>query len=112
MSTEEIVSIIVSAILGGAGITGTIFIFLRRYIEKAINRREEVEEKRRQNRINRNAYNDELQHAQGRLLFWIYQAVIKGTHNGELDQAFVNFQAAEKKIKDHDRKIVAEQESE
>lgn len=112
MSAEEIVTIIVSAILGGTGITGTIFVFLRRYIEKVIDRRETDEEKRRENRIKRNAYNDELQHAQGRLLFWMYQAIVKGTHNGELTQAFDNFQAVDKKIKEHDRKIVAEQGSE
>lgn len=111
MSTEEVVTIIVSAVLGGSGITGIIFIFLRRYIEKALNNRDSAEEKRRENRIRRNAYNDELQHAQGRLLFWLYQAVTKGNHNGELEQAFSNFQTAEKKIKEHDRKIIAESES-
>lgn len=112
MNIEEIITIAVSAILGGSGITGVIFVFLRRYIEKALDSRDMAEEKRRENRIRRNAYNDELQHAQGRLLFWLYQAVTKGSHNGELEQAFDNFQTAERKIKEHDRKIIAESGSE
>ena len=79
-------------------------------IEKMLDRREAEDRRRRENRIVRASYNDALQHAQGRLLFWLYQAIVKGQHNGELEQAFENFQEAERKIKDHDRHIVAEQE--
>ncbi len=110
MGASEVVTIIVSSVVGGAGIVGIVFYFVRRHLEQMLDRREEEERRRRANRIKRASYNDALQHAQGRLLFWLYQAVIKGNHNGELTQAFEDFQAAEQRIKDHDRSIVAEQE--
>lgn len=110
MSPEDIKTIIISACVGGAGFVGIIFYFLKRYIDKMLNKKEAEEEKKRKNRINRTAYNDALQHAQGRLLFWLYKAIVNGVHNGELDSAFHDFEKAEKQIKDHDRKIVAEQE--
>lgn len=111
VSASEVATIIISSFVGGAGITGIVFYFIRRRLERMLDRREEEEGRRRENRIKRASYNDALQHAQGRLLFWLYQAVTKGEHNGELVQAFENFQAAEQRIKDHDRSIVAEQES-
>lgn len=110
MGMNEIATVIISSVVGGAGIVGIVFYFVRRYIEQMLDRHEGEEQKRKENRVKRASYNDALQHAQGRLLFWLYQAVTKGEHNGELEQAFADFQAAEQRIKDHDRKIVAEQE--
>ena len=107
---NEIATIIISSVVGGAGIVGLVFFFVRRYLEKILDRRENEEQRHREDRVKRASYNDALQHAQGRLLFWLYQAIVKGQHNGELDQAFMDFQAAEQRIKDHDRSIVAEQE--
>ncbi len=109
---SEIMKILITSLIGGAGIAGLVVYFVRRRLEKMLDRREAEDSRRRENRIVRAAYNDALQHAQGRLLFWLYQAIIKGEHNGELEQAFENFQEAERKIKDHDRKLVAEQEGE
>ncbi len=108
----EIMKILVTSLVGGAGIAGLVVYFVRRRLEKMLDRREAEDSRRRENRIVRASYNDALQHAQGRLLFWLYQAIVKGQHNGELEQAFENFQEAERKIKDHDRHIVAEQEGE
>ncbi len=112
MSVSEVAAVAVSSIVGGAGIVGLLFFFIRRYLERALDRREGEERRHRENRVKRASYNDALQHAQGRLLFWLYQAIVKGQHNGELEQAFADFQAAEQRIKDHDRYIVAEQEGE
>lgn len=112
VKASEICTVIISSIAGGAGIVGLVFYFVRRYLEQTLDRREAEETKRRENKVRRASYNDALQHAQGRLLFWLYQAIIKGEHNGELEQAFENFQGAEQRIKDHDREIIAQQESE
>lgn len=112
VKASEILTIIITSLIGGGGIVGLVFYFVRKYLEQALDKREAEEAKRRENKVKRASYNDALQHAQGRLLFWLYQAIIKGEHNGELEQAFNDFQTAEQKIKDHDRKIVAEQESE
>ncbi len=110
MNASEVVAVIVSSAVGGAGIVGIVFYFIRRHLEQMLDSREAEERKKRESRIKRASYNDALQHAQGRLLFWLYQAIVKEEHNGELEQAFENFQEAEKRIKEHDRHIVAEQE--
>ncbi len=112
MRVSEIFTIVVSSVLGGAGIVGIVFYFIRRYLERLLDQRDAEEQKHKENKIRRASYNDALQHAQGSLLFWLYHAVTKGEHNGELEQAFESFQSVEQKIKDHDRKIIAEQESE
>ena len=108
MRVSEIFTIVVSSVLGGAGIVGIVFYFIRRYLERLLDQRDAEEQKHKENKIRRASYNDALQHAQGSLLFWLYHAVTKG----ELEQAFESFQSVEQKIKDHDRKIIAEQESE
>lgn len=54
---------------------------------------------------------DELQHANGRLFFWLYKAIITGNHNGDLEKAFERLQEVEQKKKDLDRRIIAEAEN-
>lgn len=109
-TAKEIVALIVGAIIGGSGLVGLVFFFLRRYIEKRLNGRDEEEQKRRENRMKRMEIDDKLHHAYGRILFWLYRAIITGHHNGELEAAFRSLEAAEAEKKDYDRRIIAESE--
>jgi len=112
---------IISAVVGGSGIVGLLFFFIRRYLEKKIIAREKEErvlkekkdaarQKAVEEKTRRVQLDDELQHCTGRLFFWIHKAVVDGTHNGELDSAWKNYQTAEKNKKDFDRQILAEHE--
>ena len=125
ISAEEvqilIVSGVIGAIVGGSGITGIVFYFIRRYIENKLNAKDEAaktmeeqkqkeNEKKKEQRIKRMSVDDELQHCQGRLFFWIHKAIVTGSHNGDLESAFQAYQEAEQKKKLLDREILAENE--
>lgn len=104
---NDIVTIILSAALGGAGCVGLVFGFIRFYIEKRIKKNEEVEAEKRDIRIKKRVIDEEREQATGRLLFWIVRAIQTGTHNGELESAHIRFQEVEQKAKDFERRIIA-----
>lgn len=100
-----------SGIIGGGGIAGLFFHFLKRYIERKLKKAEDDADSRLQTRIKRMTIDDELQHSYGRLFFWLYKAIITGKHNGELEKAFETLQTVEQKKKDLDRQIIAAAEN-
>lgn len=110
--TNDLVTVILSAVVGGAGFVGLLFGFIRFYIEKRITKNEEEDKRRLDNRIKRRAIDDEWKHSVGRLLFWIVRAIQTGEHNGELKSAYEHFEQSEAKQKDLDREILATNESE
>lgn len=112
MSKGEIVSAIVGALLGGAGLVGLLFAFIRRYIENKLIKKEDEDKRRREQRLKRIKAEDELMHCTGRLFFWMHKAIVSGEHNGDLEKAFEAYQQAEKIRKDLDREIIAENELE
>lgn len=112
MVTTDLLWTVLGAALGGSGMVGMLFFLLRHYIEKRLNKAEREEVKHREARIRRNQIEDELDHAYGRLLFWQYRAIVTGQHNGELDKAFTDMQEAERRKKELDRAIIAENEIE
>jgi hypothetical protein len=105
-----IVSGAVGAIVGGTGITGLIFYFMRRYIEKMVNAKDTEEKRRKDQRIERMNIDDKLWHCQGRLFFWMHKAIVTGMHNGDLEKSFEDYQKAEEEKKNLDRKIIIETE--
>lgn len=107
-----IITSIISAIVGGSGIVGIVFFFIRRNIENKIKDREAETSKKKEQRIQRMKIDDELQHCQGRLFFWIHKAIVTGQHNGDLEAAFEAYQKAEQAKKDFDRNVLAENEYE
>lgn len=109
-NTETIVVAIVSAAVGGAGIVGLVFAYIRRFIDKRLNARDQEDAKRRATRLRRLTLEDEWYHAAGRLFFFVNKAIETGQHNGDLRNAFEKFQEAEAKKKALDREILAESE--
>lgn len=103
-------AVIIGAILGTGGIVGVFFYFLRRSIEKRLVLAEKEAEKRKNLTHQRAIIDDKLCHAYSRLFFWMYKAIASGTHNGELEKAYVNLETVEGEKKDLDRKIIAESE--
>ena len=105
-------SALVGAVVGGSGLVGLLFFFLRRYIEQKLGAVEAVNRNRLAIRRRRLQIDDELNHAYGRLFFWMHRAIVQGHHNGELEAAFRALEEAEAKKKDLDREIIAEMEQE
>ena len=105
---ELVISGLIGAVVGGSGITGLIFFFIRRYIEKSLEAREELNRHQREQKIQRLKIEDELQHWEGRLFFWIHKAIVTGEHNGDLEKAFKEYQEADERKKQLDRDIIFE----
>ncbi len=106
--TTNLLWTLLGTVCGGSGLVGLLFFFLRQYIDKRIQAAEKEEAKRKETRKKRLKIDDELQHAYGRMFFWLYRAITTGQHNGELEAAFQRLQEAEQKKKDLDREILAD----
>lgn len=106
--TTEFIELIIGAAVGGSGLVGLLFYLLRRYMEKKLTALEDAAHNRRTARIKRTQIEDEMTHAYGRLLFWLYRSIATGQHNGELDAAYEALQVAEARKKEWDRRIIAE----
>lgn len=104
---NEIVKMILSALIGGSGLCGIAFLFIRHYIEKRLAGREEQEKKDQEIRQRRRIVNDKIQHANGRLLFWVVKVIETGEHNDDLRNAFEELEKAEEEAKMLDREILA-----
>lgn len=105
---NEAIKTMVFAVLGGSGMVGLLFFFLRLYLEKRLNEKESEEDHRKALRIRRMQIEDELHHCYGRVLFWLVRFAQTGHHNGELDNAFAKLEKAEAKKKELDREIIAD----
>lgn len=109
-TAETIVAAVVGAFVGGSGLVGLVFNFIRRYIDRKLNARDSENTKRREQQLRRLEIEDEMEHALGRLLFWMHRAITSGHHNGEYDAAWDEYQNAERKKKALDREIVVHHE--
>ena len=96
-----------AGIFGSGGLLGLFFFVIKRYLQKKLDERDQKEREKAQLRLERSRIEKELWHALGRFLFWVNRAIVTETHNGELEKAFEDFQAAEEKSKELDMKILA-----
>lgn len=111
-SAADLITVIVSALVGGSGLCGLVFFFIRRYIENALNERKQEDEINRKNRERRALIERRLKHAETRVIFWIVRAIETGEHNGELKGAFEDMQRVEKEMKELDYEILTINEME
>jgi hypothetical protein len=105
-----ILTTVISTIIGGSGIVGIAFYFIRKRMEQKLDSKESEQQKRKAQRIQRIKVEEELQHCEGRLFFWVHKAIVTGQHNGDLEAAFEAYQEAEQAKKDLDREVLAENE--
>lgn len=101
-----------AAVLGSGGAFGVAVYFARRWVEKRLEQAEKGAETRRSDAAKRYELNDEYEHARGRLLFWIVHGLKKFDpdreyFNGELQKAFEDMEACEKRLKELDRRQLA-----
>lgn len=104
---KEIVIALVSAFLGGSGLVGFTVYYIKKYIDKKLAENEKRAEEIRQFRLKKAKCDEKIQHAQGRMFFWLNKAVVTGEHNGDLEKSFAELQEAEDEKKELEREIIA-----
>lgn len=108
ISAEAVIATIVGAIIGGSGIVGLMFAYMRRFIDKRLDAREQQNARNMEQRIKRLKLEDELSDATGKLMFYFHKAIVTGQHNGDLEEAWTNYQTVRKKKEDFDRSILVD----
>ena len=104
----DILTVLVTAVLGSGGIVGVAFYFLRRWMENRLHAAESKADARRKQHIQLSVIEREMWQAVGRVLFWLVRAAHDSGHaNGELTKAQNKYDAADAKRKDLERQIVA-----
>lgn len=92
-------------------LSGVVLYYIRRYIDKKLVSAEEKQQKRQETKRKRSEAEQRRRRAEGRLLFWMHHALIKPPPNGELEDAWEEFQNAEEAQKEIERSILAEYET-
>lgn len=101
-----------SAILGGSGLVGFTVYYIKRYIDKKLIESEKRADEIQKYRIKKAKCDERIQHAQGRMFFWLFKAVVTGEHNGDLENAYIELQNAESEKKELEHEILALYEQE
>ena len=92
-----------------SGLVSMFFLgYMKMYIDKKLAAAEKEKEKHEEYQRRRNIAHEELQHALGRLLFWLRHGLMKPPPNGELQEAWEAYTEAEAKCKAIDQEIIAE----
>jgi len=112
MTFDSVLTQIFTTLIGGGGIMGIMFYYLKRYIDKRITAEEKEASERAEIRTRRLAVEHKLRHAYGSLFFWLHKAVTKPPPNGELEEAMRLLQDAEAENKALDQEIISKFEKE
>jgi hypothetical protein len=92
-------------------LSGIVLYYIRRYIDKKLVSAEAKQQERLIIRKRRSEAEQRRRRAEGRLLFWMHHAIVKPPPNGELEDAWEEFQSAEEAQKEIERSILAEYET-
>jgi len=112
MTFDSVLTQIFTTLIGGGGIMGIMFYYLKRYIDKRITAEEKEASERAEIRTRRLTVEHKLRHAYGRVFFWMHKAITKPPHNGELEEAMRLLQDAEAENKALDQEIISKFEKE
>jgi hypothetical protein len=111
LNAETIAATVIGAVVGGAGIVGFVFAYMRRFIDKRLDSKDSKVQRRKDLKLERLAIEDEMNHATGRLFYFIHKYIEStGYSDPDFNEAWESYQIAEKKKKDLDRRILVDAE--
>lgn len=108
INIETILVTVIGAIVGGSGIVGLAFAYMRRFIDRRLDAREHENAHNLEQKTKRLKLDNELGDATGKLLFYMHKAIVTGQHNGELEDAWNHYQEVLQKKEDFDRSILVD----
>lgn len=99
------ISCLVSALITGIGVH-----YLQSYLDAKRKESEKQAAKRRQARHRADVLEAKRKRAEGRLFFWMYDAIVKGVDhaNGDLCKAFEDYNAVDEEQKAFDQEQLAD----
>ncbi len=103
---NDILLMLLSALLGGSGMVGIATYNNKKYIDRKFAEEDAKTKEVHAYKVQKAKCDERIQHAQGRMFFWLNRAIVTGTHNGELEAAMKELDAAEAEKKDLEREIV------
>lgn len=112
MTLRDVGIALASALIGGGGIVGIVVHYIKRYVDKKLDAEEAKAAEQRQFRLKKAACEERMQHAESRWIFWMNRWVETGNHNGELREAYEEYQKAEREKKELEREIITKFERE
>lgn len=109
INTETIIITIVGAVIGGSGIVGLLFSYVRRFIDKRLDEKESESAKNMKQKKERLKIENELNNATYKLLLNLYRVITTlhdEHHDGDLEAAWNEFQEARAAKERYDRSIL------
>lgn len=106
---SALVSGLVSALISGIGVY-----YLHAYLDGKRRESEQAAAQRRAERRKADVLEAKRRHAEGRLFFWMHDAIVKGKDhaNGDLERAYEDYNEAEEKQKSFEQELLAEHHDE
>lgn len=106
---NAMVSVLVSALVSGVGV-----FYLQRYLDTKRRESEERAAQRRRERRKADLLESKRRRAAGRMFFWLHYGMVHGVDraNGDLEKAFVDYNAAEEEQKAFEQELLAEHQDE
>lgn len=108
MDDKYFFQIIVSALLGSGGVVGLLFLFIRNWVEKRLNKQDEKKKKTREYQIKLNELEHKRSSCYGKLFFWIHREIAENKCSKELEAAFNELQKVEEEIKEFENHRLTE----
>ena len=94
--------IIVSALLGSGCVVRLLFLFIRNWVEKRLNKQDEKKKKTREYQIKLKELEHKRTSCYGKLFLWIHREIAENKCSKELEAAFNELQKVEEEIKNLD----------
>ncbi|MCC8122360.1 MAG: hypothetical protein LIO58_02345 [Oscillospiraceae bacterium] len=115
MAFEQVMSAIITAVVGAGGVVGFAFYYLRRYIDRKLQAEEQASDQLVSTRRKRLSVDDKIQHAQGRMFYHLMDNIARIARclpeakipTAQLDEAFQTLTQAEEAKKELNREIIA-----
>lgn len=103
-----IIPTVITSLIGSGGVIGIMMSGMKKSWEKRWAEKAEKAKKNEDRRIRKHQLEIDLRRAEEHMMFWLHKAIVSGEHNGDLEEAFHEYNRAEQAMKDYENQILAE----